>query len=658
MSALVNKACDRCRAKKIRCTSPTEAGCAFCQPYLVENRNERSPELYIDYLLERGPARHSYPRSSNQDQASPSPNISFFPAKRVHDISRELGHNRLEHLLEAIRAVIAARLKSASPLVTSGVAGDTGLGAENMHRLVKGPAVEEYISTYMELVHPFFPFLCSKGFQERAAAPSLIQDLAASKSWACLYYAVVAVGCQYCDGGSYEARGGTSWAYFEQAMSYSKDLHYPRISLTSVQAIFCQSISGFGLESSMLAEAAVMAQSLGLNRSTSASESASARTFWVLYYMEKTSCFVAGRVPTLQDSHISCPLPDTSEWSFSDYDWLISFVKYSRLTSKIQSRLFTITSTPQSWRACRIAVKALQDELEKWRNSIPRRFRPGEPLRPRMLAETRALSIALRTHYYYRYAYLTLIWTLLHCGSEGKQTETALGNEELDLKTELMQTARGVLELTSYIEISPSTPIWILALTPLSALMILFDLVIHNPNHPDTTLNLALLDVASGHFSRIEYSSKGVLPGSLISEFAHLAREYISDIRCNTSGRLKIGHYRRKIGAGRFQEGESSRAQKDKTFPPSTSPSGAILPSPPLSSFANINTDEAVDPVTVGEMVAMPTAQDQDQGQDQDSFFAPDVAQVEQLQYLGVDLMGLFDPSYSFLGGDELLRGN
>lgn len=64
---------------------------------------------------------------------------------------------------------------------------------------------------------------------------------------------------------------------------------------------------------------------------------------------------------------------------------------------------------------------------------------------------------------------------------------------------------------------------------PISALFILFDLVIHNPTHPETNNNLALLDVASGHFSRIEYASRGTLPGSLVSEFAHIAREFVRD---------------------------------------------------------------------------------------------------------------------------------
>lgn len=100
-------------------------------------------------------------------------------------------------------------------------------------------------------------------------------------------------------------------------------------------------------------------------------------------------------------------------------------------------------------------VDSLQSELESWRESIPLRFRPGEPLRSRVLAEDRAISMALRTHYYYHYAYLTLTWTLLHCNDDG--TDLA---QQLGLKTELMQTARSVLELTSYIEISPSTPLW------------------------------------------------------------------------------------------------------------------------------------------------------------------------------------------------------
>lgn len=66
---------------------------------------------------------------------------------------------------------------------------------------------------------------------------------------------------------------------------------------------------------------------------------------------------------------------------------------------------------------------------------------------------------------------------------------------------------------------------------PLSALFILFDFVVHNPNHRETRSNLALLDVASGYFSRLEYATEGSLPSSLLSDFAHIARQFVRDVQ-------------------------------------------------------------------------------------------------------------------------------
>jgi hypothetical protein len=74
---------------------------------------------------------------------------------------------------------------------------------------------------------------------------------------------------------------------------------------------------------------------------------------------------------------------------------------------------------------------------------------------------------------------------------------------------------------------------------PIMSLFVLFDMVINNPYHPETSINLALLDIAGGHFSRIEYASGGSLPGSLIAEFAHIARDYVNGTRRN--GGLTVG---------------------------------------------------------------------------------------------------------------------
>lgn len=71
---------------------------------------------------------------------------------------------------------------------------------------------------------------------------------------------------------------------------------------------------------------------------------------------------------------------------------------------------------------------------------------------------------------------------------------------------------------------------------PIAALFVLFDSVIHNAKAPGTQTNLVLLDMAAGHFSRLEYATGGSLPASLISEFAHIARDHVNDsLRASSS---------------------------------------------------------------------------------------------------------------------------
>lgn len=67
----------------------------------------------------------------------------------------------------------------------------------------------------------------------------------------------------------------------------------------------------------------------------------------------------------------------------------------------------------------------------------------------------------------------------------------------------------------------------ILVGTPLAAFLVLFDLVIDNPTHPETAANLAMLDVGSGHFSGLEYASQGTLPGCIASELTQIAHTYV-----------------------------------------------------------------------------------------------------------------------------------
>lgn len=62
-------------------------------------------------------------------------------------------------------------------------------------------------------------------------------------------------------------------------------------------------------------------------------------------------------------------------------------------------------------------------------------------------------------------------------------------------------------------------------------MFILFDLVVHNPSHPETEVNLSLLDMAAGYFGRFDYATNGAIPAALLSGFAHIANQFVKETR-------------------------------------------------------------------------------------------------------------------------------
>lgn len=66
---------------------------------------------------------------------------------------------------------------------------------------------------------------------------------------------------------------------------------------------------------------------------------------------------------------------------------------------------------------------------------------------------------------------------------------------------------------------------------PASAMLILFDFVIHNPTHAETDTNLRLLDTAAGYYGRLQYATGGSFPSMVMSGFAHIAADFVRRTR-------------------------------------------------------------------------------------------------------------------------------
>jgi hypothetical protein len=61
---------------------------------------------------------------------------------------------------------------------------------------------------------------------------------------------------------------------------------------------------------------------------------------------------------------------------------------------------------------------------------------------------------------------------------------------------------------------------------PIAALFVLFDAAVFYPTNTETRNNIIFLDIAAGHFSRLEYASGGWFRSSVLGEFAAMAKSY------------------------------------------------------------------------------------------------------------------------------------
>ncbi|KAI2777467.1 hypothetical protein F4815DRAFT_480894 [Daldinia loculata] len=391
-----------------------------------------------------------------------------------------------------------------------------------------------HIKLYFERIHPIYPFLDQKDFEAMAHAPYFADRLAHSKALYALYNAVVALGCQAGSGGKFEPGKGRAWQYMTRALAVLPDLFSLPDSLDVLQAmtaltIYSLSISCIAIEHFILSEAARRAQNLGRANLRGKARVAYHKAFWLLYTVEKIINFHFGRNSIFVDHDIVIPIPSVPDAIVGELDWFLTTARYARLLSKAMTSLFSISGTENPKTYYLAIIDQCETELEEWRMSIPANIRPSEPYRTHTLQGMVLRAAALGVHLLYNSFKLSLCRATLylaantsHVVSQARQAESTRN---------MMETSRSVLELTAFIDVEPNTPLWILAGIPIVALFVLFDLVVTNPKHAETATNLALLDMGGGHFSRLEYASGGGLPGSLIGEFAHIAREYVNTIK-------------------------------------------------------------------------------------------------------------------------------
>ncbi|KAH7165896.1 hypothetical protein EDB81DRAFT_780638 [Dactylonectria macrodidyma] len=490
--------------------------------------------LYIDHLLSR--TLTSEESNNNRRQAlkgnglfGGAYTITFFSDSRLASLSARLQNNKVDQLVQRFSSVLKSRVKSPDKVSARSISQEKGRAGPFNDRT----AAAAFISAYFERVHPLFPHLNRSTFESTAFSAELPTVLAENKAFSALYHSVLALGCLYDGGGGFEPGKGQAGQIFSVSLALFPELVQSPDSLLILQAmttiaIYSLGISCLSIERFVMTEATRRAQNLALVNLGSAATQAFRRNFWVLYSLEKMTSFYFGRSSSFIDMDITTPIPCIPESIFGTFDWFLTFARLSRILSRASYGLFSPGVSKKDTEYYISTIDLISADLEHWRNSLPEDKQPGPHFNQYQFRKPVSGAPILWTHFLYFSCQLILARAYHQLSPSGDRS--SIGENKSKVMEAMMSASRSILELTPFIDVEPSTPLMMLAGIPLFALFVLFDEVISDPKHKDTASNLALLDIAGGHFSRIEYESDGTLPGSLIAEFAKIAREYVNDI--------------------------------------------------------------------------------------------------------------------------------
>jgi hypothetical protein len=180
----------------------------------------------------------------------------------------------------------------------------------------------------------------------------------------------------------------------------------------------------------------------------------------------------------------------------------------------------------------------LDAQLAEWKEALPISLRPGSTI----VSSDIPLDMHVYTVLYLHYAYFgsliaihstfTYPWT----GMFGRRRTPAL-IAQVRKSTEIVaESSRYIILATKYItDIYAWTPVWLVFYFPVLGLINLFVHVLKNPLLPTVQSDIALMDMAAGHFARLEFASFGQLSFSFAREISSLARLAVRKATKSTS---------------------------------------------------------------------------------------------------------------------------
>lgn len=90
-------------------------------------------------------------------------------------------------------------------------------------------------TTKYQQLHPIYPFPDRKELEDKVFGPSRSEPLSTSCAFSALYHTVLALRCQYHEGGTFDTGNGRVWKLFQLYLGLVSDILIPREALMGLQ---------------------------------------------------------------------------------------------------------------------------------------------------------------------------------------------------------------------------------------------------------------------------------------------------------------------------------------------------------------------------------------------------------------------------------------
>ncbi|KAK1994113.1 fungal-specific transcription factor domain-containing protein [Colletotrichum falcatum] len=236
------------------------------------------------------------------------------------------------------------------------------------------------------------------------------------------------------------------------------------------------------------------------------------RIFWLAYKLDKDISLRSGQPPCINDEHCDLTLPPVDWWTRSADDRVgasPSFLDEATITSALQPDSLQLTIIKS--KICRMLysisalkkgdaellrdIRELDDELERWRMSVPSSYRPTLTF-PRGKAVVRngrlgMEEIILHFEYHYLMAMIHRASGRCRCWASGERS----GLEGVSSSQALsVQASRSTLHfLRAAIHGVEQVAFWLVVFYPMSAILEIFCNLLLHPLQPQSEEDLELL---------------------------------------------------------------------------------------------------------------------------------------------------------------------